>query len=206
MNTAARRITESRLIAVIRATSAQEARNVGRALIDEGVDVLEFSLTTPDALSLINEFASTTEACVGAGTVITVEQASEVRAAGAAFLVSPNANHEVIAMSANLGIPIAAGVYTASECALALQAGAQFLKLFPASIGGVALMKALSAPFPGVAWVPTGGVDTTNVMDWWKAGAVAVGVGGSLTGAGVAAARATARELRALARSVPVRG
>lgn len=200
------RIVESKIVAIIRADHPDAALEVGAALIDEGIDVLEVSLTTPDALSVISALSAIDDVCVGAGTVRTVEQVAAVGAARAQFVVAPNADGRVIAASVERSLPMAAGVYTASDCALALQAGADFLKLFPASVGGVALMKALSAPFPEARWIPTGGVDVTNVMDWWSAGATAVGVGGSLTSAGVAAARATARELRALAQSVPVKG
>ena len=202
----AQRIIESKIVAIIRADHPDTALETGAALIDEGIDVLEVSLTTPDALSVISALSVRDNACIGAGTVLTPEQVAAVAAAGARFVVAPNADGRVIAASVVRSLPMAAGVYTASDCALAIQAGADFLKLFPASVGGVALMKALSAPFPEARWIPTGGVDVTNAMDWWSAGATAVGVGGSLTSAGVDAARATARELRALAQSVPGKG
>lgn len=202
----AQRIVESKIVAIIRADCPDTALEVGAAIIDEGIDVLEVSLTTPGALSVISEFSTHDDVCVGAGTVLTPEQVADVAVAGARFVVTPNADGRVIAASVECSLPMAAGVYTASDCALALQSGADFLKLFPASVGGVALMKALSAPFPEARWIPTGGVDVTNVVDWWSAGATAVGVGGSLTSSGVAAARATARELCALAQSVPGKG
>lgn len=199
-------IIESRIVAIIRAADPDTALDIGAALIDEGIDVLEVSLTTPDALSVIADFATRGDVYIGAGTVLTPEQVVAVDVAGAQFVVAPNADVRVIAASVERSLPIAAGVFTASDCAIALHAGANFLKLFPASVGGVELMRALAAPFPGERWIPTGGVDVTNVMDWWSAGAAAVGVGGSLTSSGVAAARATARELRALAQSIPGKG
>lgn len=200
------KIVDCKIVAIIRADRPDTARDVGVALITEGIDVLEVSLTTPEALSVISELSGRHDVCIGAGTVLTPEQVAHVAAAGAQFVVAPNADRQVIAASIDHSLPMVAGVYTASDCVTALHAGADFLKLFPASVGGIALMKALSDPFPEARWIPTGGVNVANVVDWWSAGATAVGVGGSLTGAGVAAARATARELRALALSVSGKG
>jgi len=198
MNPVFQRIERSRIIAVVRCADSGTALDIGHALIDEGVDVLEVSLTTPDALAIISALRERPEACVGAGTVLSEHQVILTEAAGAQFIVAPNTDPEVIAAARRRDLTMAAGVFTGTECALAMRAGADLLKLFPAMAAGIGTMRAFQGPFPSARWLPTGGIDLTNARDWLAAGATALGVGGSLTGAGVDAARRTARDLVAV--------
>lgn len=194
MNAIFQRIARSRIIAVVRCADAATALEIGHALIDEGVDVLEVSLTTPDALAVISALRQRPQACVGAGTVLSEQQVLQTEAAGAQFIVAPNTDPDVIAAARRRDLVMAAGVFTGTECALALRAGADLLKLFPAMAAGIGTLRAFQGPFPSARWLPTGGIDLTNARDWLAAGATALGVGGSLTGAGVEAARVTARD------------
>lgn len=117
---------------------------------------------------------------VGAGTVTTPEHVEKAVVAGAAFLVSPGCDPDLVPTMLDTGLAVLPGVLTPSEVMLAGRLGVGTVKLFPGSLGGPAYLKALRGPFPEVGFVPTGGVSVENVADWFAAGAVAVGVGGAL--------------------------
>jgi len=174
------RLQAERLVAIVRAPEADDAVRVGRTLLDAGIRLIEVTLTTRDAFTAIDtlrDFAPD-DALVGAGTVLTTIQSRNAVAAGAQFLVTPGLTEAVIGAE----VPVLAGAYTATEAYIAMAAGATAVKLFPASAGGPAYLKALRDPFPTMPLVPVGGVTIDLVPAYLIAGAVAVGVGGPLTG------------------------
>ncbi len=173
-------IAASRIVAVVRAASAKQAVDAAAALAAGGITAVEVALTTPDAVTAIREIrAAHPEVLVGAGTVLSsIEVAMSVNA-GAAFVVSPGLEHDVLVAARReetLAIP---GVLTPTEVQRA-SGLAPLLKLFPAGLGGSALLRALRGPFPGVRFMPTGGVALDNLADWFTAGAFAVGAGTDL--------------------------
>lgn len=171
----------ARLLAIIRGSNADDAVATGLALIDEGVRYIEVSLTTPDALRVIEALAADGRAHIGAGTVLTEGDVTESVAAGASFLLTP-ALAESVPFAAAQGVPIIAGVFTPSEALAAMRQGATAVKLFPASQGGPGYLKALRDPFPQIPFLPVGGVDAAAAEQYLAAGAFAVGVGGPLIG------------------------
>jgi 2-dehydro-3-deoxyphosphogluconate aldolase / (4S)-4-hydroxy-2-oxoglutarate aldolase len=174
-------LRSQRLLAIIRGTDAAAALQTVTALAEEGVGLIEVSLTTPHALSVISRASRElgTRALVGAGTVITAQDAAGAADAGAAFIVTP-AVVPAIGVAAGRGLPVVAGALTPTEVVRATQEGAEAVKLFPASLGSVRYLRALLDPFPGTAFVPVGGVDADAAREYLAAGAIAVGVGSPL--------------------------
>ncbi|MFC4529395.1 bifunctional 4-hydroxy-2-oxoglutarate aldolase/2-dehydro-3-deoxy-phosphogluconate aldolase [Sphaerisporangium dianthi] len=172
-----------RLLAIVRGADADAALRAVVTLAEEGVDLIEVSLVTPDALTVIRRAREIVgdAAGLGAGTVITADDARRAADAGARYLVTP-AVSEAVATGHRLGLPVLAGALTPTEVVTALGAGATAIKLFPASLGGVRHLKALRDPFPHVPFVPVGGVGAAEARDYLRAGAVAVGVGSPLVG------------------------
>ena len=188
-----------RLLAIVRGTDPAAAARTVLTLAGEGVGLVEVSMTTPGALDVIARARSElgTETSVGAGTVITAEDADRAADAGADFVVTP-AIVPGLRRAAERGLPLLAGALTPTEIVAAAQAGAAAVKLFPASLGGPRYLRALLDPFPSTALVPVGGVDAGAARDYLAAGAVAVGVGSPLIGD--AASGGSLDDLRARAR------
>ena len=176
-------LRETRLVAIVRATDGRAAAQAALAVMAEGFRYVEVALTTPDALAAIREVRAAAPAgCyVGAGTVLTAQDVDDVAAAGGQFMVTP-ALAESIDASAARGIPVLAGALTPSEAYDAMTRGATAVKLFPASIGGPRYLKALLDPFPGIPFIPVGGVGLEEAAGYWQAGAIAVGLGSPLVG------------------------
>ncbi|SCG48072.1 2-dehydro-3-deoxyphosphogluconate aldolase / (4S)-4-hydroxy-2-oxoglutarate aldolase [Micromonospora echinaurantiaca] len=176
-------LADARILAVIRGTDTAGAIAAGTALLEEGVRIVEVALTTPDALRAIEALRAAAPAgsLVGAGTVLTAADVADVVAAGAQFVVTP-AVVESIAEAARRGVPVAAGAFTPTEAYTAMRMGASAIKLFPASVGGPAYLKAVRDPFPDIPFVAVGGVGFDDVPGYLAAGAIAVGVGGPLVG------------------------
>ncbi len=176
------RLRSTAVVAVIRAPDAESAVRGCAALVKGGVTGLEITYSTPDAAAVIARLRAELGggAYVGAGTVVTAEQAREAADADAEFLVSPGCVTDVAQAMVNTGRTTLLGALTPSEVMNAVSHGADAVKVFPASLGGVAHIKALRGPFPQVAFVPTGGVNVGNVADWLDAGVVALGAGGDL--------------------------
>ncbi len=172
-------IAERRVIAVVRAPSADTAVLAARALARGGVTAVEITYTTPDAGNAIRELATDRNLLVGAGTVTLPEQAQDAIDAGAAFLVSPHTDEAILDIADQRGALALPGVFTPSEVVVAARR-APLLKLFPASVGGISLLKGLLGPFPRVRFIPTGGVTALNASDWLLAGAFAIGAGSDL--------------------------
>jgi Entner-Doudoroff aldolase len=169
-----------RATAILRATNADTARHAMEAAVEGGFRILEFTLTTPSALGLIEEFARRPGLIVGAGTVLTLEEAQASVSAGARFLVSPIVDDAVVRRAHELGAAAIPGTHTPTEMMQAHRAGAPLVKLFPAPAGGPAYLRSVLAPLPFLRIVPTNGVDEQNAADWLRAGAWAVGFVASL--------------------------
>lgn len=176
------RLVSGKLIAVIRAKRIDQALPLCRALVEGGITNLEITLSTPEALKAIRLVASElgNKALVGVGTVLDAATATAAIEAGAEFVVSPICRPEITRAAHALGKPVMLGAYTPTEAQLAHEAGADFVKLFPADGLGLGYIKSLRAPLPHLRLVPTGGVTLDNVADFFAVGCPAVGVGSSL--------------------------
>ena len=178
-------LTDPGIIAVVRAQKPEQVPPLAEALIAGGVIAIEITMTTPNALAAIRDARAQLgdRALVGVGTVLNTYTCSEAIAAGAEFIVTPICRTEFVALAHAANRPIMLGAYTPTEAQLAHEAGADFVKLFPADSLGPGYIKALRAPLPHLRIVPTGGVDVHNVADFLKAGCAALGVGSSLVSA-----------------------
>lgn len=172
-----------RVMAIIRGTSQEAALATGKVLLEEGIRLVEITLTTPGALSTIEALRAVAPAgsFVGAGTVLTVDDVSAATGAGAEFIVTP-ALTAAVAEAARLGIPCAAGAFTPTEAHAAFTAGAEVIKLFPASSVGPDYLKALRDPFPHIPFMVVGGVGIPEASAYLAVGAIGAGVGGPLVG------------------------
>ncbi len=171
------------LIAILRGLAPENAVAVAGALEAAGFTCLEVPLNSPEPLVSIARIRAAFggRLCVGAGTVLSVAAVGEVAAAGGRMAISPDTQPEVIAAAKAAGLVSIPGFYTASEAFRALAAGADALKLFPAEIGGPALLKALKAVLPGEAAVlPVGGVSPASMAEFRRAGAAGFGIGSAL--------------------------
>jgi 2-dehydro-3-deoxyphosphogluconate aldolase/(4S)-4-hydroxy-2-oxoglutarate aldolase len=177
-----REIESSGVVAVIRMQKADQLRAVIDALLEGGVRALELTMTVPGAIGLIEELAKDLpgEFQLGAGTVLDPETARQVILAGAKYIVAPTLNLDVITMCHRYDVAIMPGCFTPTEILTAWQAGADLIKVFPATALGPAYFKDVRAPLPQVRLMPTGGVTMENAGEWIKAGAVAIGVGSAL--------------------------
>jgi 2-dehydro-3-deoxyphosphogluconate aldolase / (4S)-4-hydroxy-2-oxoglutarate aldolase len=176
------RIIELGIVAVVRTPSCELVRPVCEALIAGGVLAVEITLTIPDALRAVREVTDSfgERALIGAGTVLNAHQCHAAITAGAEYVVSPVTKLEIIAAAHALGKPVMLGAYTPTEAQLAHEAGADFIKIFPADKLGPGYIKNIRAPLPYLRIVPTGGVDLQTAPEFLKAGCVALGVGSSL--------------------------
>jgi 2-dehydro-3-deoxyphosphogluconate aldolase/(4S)-4-hydroxy-2-oxoglutarate aldolase len=176
------RVVEGGVIPVIRASSKSEARSVIEAIAAGGVTTIEVTLTVPGAVELIRELSrERTDLLLGAGSVLEPETARECIAAGAKYIVSPATNFDTIEYCNESDIVIMPGALTPTEVVNAWDAGADFVKIFPAdSMGGAKYLRSLKAPLPHIKLIPTGGVSLTTAAEFIKAGAEAVGVGADL--------------------------
>jgi 2-dehydro-3-deoxyphosphogluconate aldolase/(4S)-4-hydroxy-2-oxoglutarate aldolase len=170
------------VVAVIRLTDPGRLRAVAEALAEGGVRALEVTMTVPRAVALIEELASSLpkQFLVGAGTILDAETARQVILAGARFVVGPVYKREVIEMGRRYGVPVMPGCFTPTEILAAWEAGAEIVKVFPATSLGPAFIKDIHGPLPQVRLMPTGGVTKENAGAWIRAGAAAVGAGTSL--------------------------
>jgi 2-dehydro-3-deoxyphosphogluconate aldolase / (4S)-4-hydroxy-2-oxoglutarate aldolase len=177
-----REIEGAGVIAVIRLSNGAQLRAVADALIEGGVHALEITMTVPRAVSLIEELASSlpSSLLIGAGTVVDPQTASEVIRAGARFVVSPVFRRSLIETCHRFDVPVMPGCYTPTEILDAWEAGADLVKVFPATALGPAYIKDIRGPLPQLRLVPTGGVTKDNAGDWIRAGAVAIGAGTAL--------------------------
>lgn len=194
------RLTAARVVAVVRGTDTDAAVATALALFDEGLRLVEVALTTPGACRAIEQIRARLPegASIGAGTVLTAADVADVEAAGAQFVVTPAVTPSIEA-AAERGLPVAAGAFTATEAWTAMQRGASVVKLFPASVGGPAYLKALRDPFPAIPFVAVGGVGLADIEPYLRVGAIGVGVGGPLIGDAASGGDLTALRERASA-------
>lgn len=175
-------IERTGLIAIVRLDSSAALVQAAKAIAAGGVSVIEFTLTTPGALRTIEEAVRVLggEALIGAGTVLDAESARAAMLAGAEFIVAPTLSLDVITMCHRYDKVVIPGAYTPTEILSAWEHGADFVKVFPAEIGGPAYLKAVRAPLPQVKLIPVGGVSVETAGAFIRAGAAALGVGSNL--------------------------
>lgn len=174
------------MVGIVRAGTADAALRIAEACIAGGVTALEVAFTTPDTLGVLRTLRERHGAGVllGAGTVLDAETARAAILAGAQFIISPGVNVDTIALCQRYQVLAMPGAMTPTEIVTALQAGADIVKVFPAEMFGPAYIRALRAPLPQAPLMPTGGVTVENLAEWFASGAVAVGIGSSLSGPG----------------------
>ncbi len=195
-------VRRQRLIVVLRRV---EPRGLLLELVDElhqaGARIFEVTFDAPSAADDLRALRTRLDArgkefLLGAGTLLTADQLSAARAAGADFGVSPLLDVALIREAVGSGLPFVPGAFTPTEIAAAWAAGATFVKLFPASAVGPRFVRELRGPLPNVQLIPTGGVDDGNAAEFLEAGAAAVGIGGALVRADAPARRRIVTEIR----------
>ena len=177
------RILDVGIIPVVRASSAREAILAVEAVAAGGIPIAELTMTVPGAIDVIAELVRTMPAdvVIGSGTVLDAETAQKCVDAGAVFIVSPGFDLETVKLARRLGKLVMAGALTPTEVITAWKAGCDFVKIFPCgNVGGAKYIKALKGPLPQVRMIPTGGVNLETAVDFLRAGAEALGVGGEL--------------------------
>jgi 2-dehydro-3-deoxyphosphogluconate aldolase / (4S)-4-hydroxy-2-oxoglutarate aldolase len=178
-----RRIESTGIVPIVRAPSAEVATSAARAILAAGIDVLEITMTVPNAIQLMRDLRKEVgnDVLLGAGTVLDAQTARACIDAGAEFIVAPGFDVETLQAAHALDKPCMPGVLTPTEVITAWKAGADVVKIFPCSaVGGASYLKALKAPLPEVKMMPTGGVDVSTAAGFIKAGAVALGVGAAV--------------------------
>lgn len=175
-------LLSSRLVAIVRGITRDEARVAGAGLAAGGVKLMEVTMNTEGALDIIHDWRSlyNGQARVGAGTVLNVKMAKEAVSAGAEFLISPNVDLHVIRYALEQGIDIWPGAMTPTEIVTAFHAGAEAVKLFPMASLGLGYLREIRAPLNHIPLIVTGGVSLQNIAEYYEAGASAVGIGSSL--------------------------
>lgn len=169
------RIKSERAVAVIRADSIERALGAAKSATAGGFRAIEITFSFSEASIAIAKLAENSELLVGAGTILNRDQVHEAVAAGARFLVSPCVLPEVIDAARELKVVMIPGAFTPTEIYTAYSLGADIVKIFPAVKFGPEYLKAVRGPLPQIPIMPTSGVDASNVADWFRAGAVAVG-------------------------------
>jgi len=174
------------LVPVLRAESEEQAMALAVAIADGGVTCLEVTMTVPGAVNVIARLAKERpEILLGAGTVLDVEAAKACLDAGAQFIVSPAFDEQTVAHCRKQEIAVLPGALTPTEVIRAWNAGADVVKIFPASaMGGAKYLKSLKAPLPQIEMIPTGGVSLATAVEFLEAGAFALGVGADLVDTG----------------------
>jgi 2-dehydro-3-deoxyphosphogluconate aldolase / (4S)-4-hydroxy-2-oxoglutarate aldolase len=177
-----RRVLDCGIVAVVRSPDSQQLVEVARALSEGGVDVIEITMTVPDALDVVRQVrrALGDRVLLGAGTILDPETARAALLAGAEYLVAPTLNLEVIRLCQRYNKLVMPGAFTPTEILTAWEAGADIVKVFPADVVGPAFFKAMRGPLPQIRMMPTGGVDLSTAAAFLKAGACCLGVGGQL--------------------------
>lgn len=187
------------VVAVIRGSTPAEARAAADACIEGGIRNIELAFTVPLAHRVIEELAADYEdrILLGAGTVLDPETARIAILSGAKYIVSPHFNAETVRLCNRYRTACMAGIMTVREAVEAMEAGADILKVFPAGLIGPSFIKDLHGPLPQAQIIPTGGVTVSNMGEWLRAGAIAVGASGSLMKGDIRAnAAAFAEEIR----------
>jgi len=183
-------ISEEGVVAVLRGETPEEVVEMAEQAIEGGIKVIEVTMTVPFALQAIEKLAkkysSTANdkgnyAIIGVGTVLDPETARAAILSGAEFVVGPSLNPDTVTLCNRYRIPVMPGVMTIQEIQRALELGVDIVKLFPGNLYSPSMIKAIKGPLPQANIMPTGGVSLSNLGEWIKAGAVAVGIGSDLT-------------------------
>jgi 2-dehydro-3-deoxyphosphogluconate aldolase / (4S)-4-hydroxy-2-oxoglutarate aldolase len=171
------------MVAIVRAATADAALETAEACIAGGMTALEVAFTTPDTLDVLRTLRRRhgERLLLGAGTVLDPETARMAILAGAQMIISPSVNVETIRLCQRYQVLSMPGAVTPTEIVTAMEAGADLVKVFPAEALGPAYLQALRAPLPQAPLMPTGGVTLENLPEWFAHGALAVGIGGSLS-------------------------
>lgn len=195
-------LTRAPIIPVLALDDPGIAVELAQALVSGGLPVIEVTLRSPRATEVLKKMAAVKNAIVGAGTILTTEQADMAISSGAKFLVSPGATPKILDAAEKFSIPLLPGIATSSEIMQVVERGYRFLKFFPAeTAGGMAALKSFAGPFPQVRFCPTGGIDTEKAKGYLALPNV-ICVGGSfVTPESLVAARDWAK-ITALAKSV----
>ncbi|MDJ0951056.1 MAG: bifunctional 4-hydroxy-2-oxoglutarate aldolase/2-dehydro-3-deoxy-phosphogluconate aldolase [Alphaproteobacteria bacterium] len=182
------RLGRSKVIPVLRARDGAAASRAAHAMIDAGFHTVEVTLTVPDAIAVIEELAARPGSLIGAGTVLSADDADRVIDAGARYVVSPCAVDGLVALCRARNVGCLPGAMTPSEILAQSRSGATAVKVFPArAAGGAGFLRAVKAVFPAIPMIPTGGIGCADVEDYLAAGALAVGMGSELLSADVIA-------------------
>jgi len=179
-----KKVEETGIVAIVRTENAEKALKIIEAIKKAGIYAIEITMTVPGAIDVIEQITdkySNDEVLIGAGSVLDAETARACILAGAEYIVSPSLDKETIAMCNSYQKVSMPGAMSVTEVVKAMKYGADIVKIFPATLFGPKIIKAIKAPLPQAPLMPTGGVNLKNVKDWIKAGSVAVGVGSSLS-------------------------
>jgi 2-dehydro-3-deoxyphosphogluconate aldolase/(4S)-4-hydroxy-2-oxoglutarate aldolase len=177
-------IKKEKIVAIVRMKEQIEVPAFINSLINGGIKVLEITSNTPgfsEEIANARSLHSQSGVLIGAGTVTNIEIAKEAIKAGAQFLVTPNTNIEVIKIAHTHDIPVLMGAVTPTEVCVAIENGADIIKLFPAGSLGINYFKSIKAPLNKVDFFVVGGINLSNIKDWMEAGAAGVGLGSVLT-------------------------
>lgn len=176
------RVLQTGIVAILRANDGRRLADAAEALVAGGIDVVEVTFTVPKAERVLADVAERLgdRVLLGAGTILDPETARIAILSGAKFLVSPMVRPSVIEMSRRYGVLSMPGAFTPTEVLTAWEAGADVVKVFPSDTVGAGYLKALRAPLPQIRLMPTGGVNLKTAADFLRAGACALGIGGSL--------------------------
>jgi 2-dehydro-3-deoxyphosphogluconate aldolase/(4S)-4-hydroxy-2-oxoglutarate aldolase len=167
MNEAAARFHELGVIPVVAVERVEDAASLADVLVNGGLPGVEVTFRTPAALEVMGVFSRRGDVFVGAGTVLTTQQVEAARGAGARFIVSPGFNPKVVDYCLERGIDVIPGICTPSEIEMAVERGIEVLKFFPAeAFGGLETLKAFSGPYPGIRFIPTGGINPRNLPEY----------------------------------------
>jgi len=177
------RIKDTGIVAVVRAESAEKAMKIVESIKAGGLEAIEITMTVPGAVDVIKEVTdnySSDEILVGAGSVLDAETARACILAGAEYIVGPTFDEETVRLCNRYQKPVMPGAMSVTEVKNAMDAGADVVKVFPATLFGPKIIRAIKGPIPQAPLLPTGGVNLDNVKDWIDAGSYAVGVGSAL--------------------------
>ena len=179
-----RKIKEAGVVAVVRGDSKDQGLKIVEAAIKGGIKVMELTMTVPNPVEFLREVAEKyrdTDIIVGAGTVLDAETARACILAGAEFIVSPSLDIDTLKLCNRYKVCVMPGVMTVKDAITAMEYGVDVVKIFPANLYGPSVIKSFKGPLPQGDFMPTGGVTVENLHEWFEAGAVVVGTGGSLT-------------------------
>lgn len=175
------KINNSKHIAVIRTDDKQDFIDIANIIIEKGLDIIEVTLTTPQAMDIITTLSKNDNALIGAGTVLDSVSARVAILNGAKFIVSPSFDKETAKVANLYDVPYVPGVMTVKEMIEAMEYGCKVLKLFPATQFTPSSIKDFRGPLPTTEFIPTGGVGKQNHREWLDSGSFAVGIGSEIT-------------------------